>query len=99
MIFYKSKTLDVKIARICDAFGASRYDLSMINSPHQLGRTRDANYQDLLEAKLVLDTNTNQRWEVCELLAGTLEMWLWIVKREKSVYNTLNMFKSNVAGA
>jgi V-type H+-transporting ATPase subunit a len=99
VVFYKSKTLDIKIGRICDAFGASRFDLSMINSPSHLRAARDSNYQDLLDAKLVLDTNTTLRVELCELLAGTLETWFWIVKREKSVYHTLNCFKANVAGA
>ena len=99
VIFYKSTALDLKITRICDAFGASRYDLSMINSPSQLRAVCDANYQDLLDSKLVLDTNTALRVELCEVLASTLERWFWIVKREKSVYHSLNMFKSNVAGA
>jgi hypothetical protein len=31
-------------------------------------------------------------------LATNVEEWLWIVRREKSTYHTLNLFKSDVAG-
>jgi V-type H+-transporting ATPase subunit a len=38
IIFYKSAAIEKKIVRICDAFGANRYDLSNLNRPHELDR-------------------------------------------------------------
>jgi len=98
VIFYKSATIENKIARICDAFGATRYDLGMLNRPRELESVRRANYQELLDSKAILDKNTNVRYSLCAELADSLEEWLWVVRREKSVYHTLNLFKTDVAG-
>lgn len=98
VIFYKSKTIESKIIRICDAYSATRYNLNMLSNTRELENTRRNNYQDLQDSKAILDKNTLMRHNICEELADCLQEWLWIVRREKSVYHTLNLFKTDVAG-
>jgi len=98
VIFYKSAAIENKIARICDAFGATRYDLGMLNRPRELEALRRSNYQELLDSKAILDKNTSMRHSLCGELVDSLEEWLWVVRREKSMYHTLNLFKTDVAG-
>ena len=98
VIFYKSAAIEGKIIKICEAFGATRYDLSMLNRSRDLEAVRQENYQELLDSKAVLDKNTQMRLSLCENLSGDIEGWLWTARREKSVYHTLNLFKADVAG-
>lgn len=98
IIFYKSASIETKIKRICDAFGANRYDLSNLNRPHELDAQQQQNHRELLDAKTVLDRNTETRLRLCVDVAVHLEEWLWVVRREKGMYHTLNLFKNDVAG-
>ena len=98
IIFYKSAAIEKKIHRICDAFGANRYDLSNLSRPHELDSLQQENHREMFEAKQVLDKNNETRMRLCIELAHNVEEWLWIVRREKSTYHTLNLFKSDVAG-
>ena len=97
IIFYKSTAIEAKIKRICDAFSANRYDLSNLNRPQELEMQQQENHREMTEAKQVLDKNTETRLRLCVEVAKNLEEWLWIVRREKSMYHTLNLFKNDVA--
>jgi len=98
IIFYKSVAIESKIIRICDAFSANRYDLNDLNRPDRLEALQKSNHMEMLDAKAVLDKNTETRLRLCVELAKYVEEWLWIVRREKSIYHTLNQFKTDVAG-
>eukprot|EP00595_Chromulina_sp_UTEXLB2642_P002985 CAMPEP_0196767516 /NCGR_PEP_ID=MMETSP1095-20130614/41710_1 /TAXON_ID=96789 ORGANISM="Chromulina nebulosa, Strain UTEXLB2642" /NCGR_SAMPLE_ID=MMETSP1095 /ASSEMBLY_ACC=CAM_ASM_000446 /LENGTH=876 /DNA_ID=CAMNT_0042135939 /DNA_START=84 /DNA_END=2711 /DNA_ORIENTATION=+ len=98
IIFYKSEAIEIKIKRICDAFAANRYDLSNLNRINELEAQKQNNYRELIEAKGVLDSNTEARLRLTIEAAKYLEEWLWIVRREKGIYHTLNLFKNDVAG-
>lgn len=97
IIFYKSSAIETKIKRICDAFSANRYDLSRLNRPHELDALQKQNHREMVEAKHVLDKNTETRLRLCVDVAANIEEWLWVVRREKGVYHTLNLFKNDVA--
>jgi len=97
IVFYKSLAIESKIIRICDAFGAHRYDLSNLNRPHDLDMLQQSNYREMLDAKAVLDKNTETRLRLCMELAKYVEEWLWVVRREKGIYHSLNLFKTDVA--
>jgi len=99
VIFYKSQTIEGKIKRICDAFNAHRYDLSNLGDAQALRSMQSAISKEMIDAKTVVDKNMKTRYELCVLLARDIEEWLWIVRREKSMYHTLNLFKNDVAGA
>ncbi|RYH14284.1 V-type ATPase 116kDa subunit family protein [archaeon] len=98
IIFYKSVTIEQKIKKICDAFSSNRYDLSNLSRPAELEAQQNQNQKELLESKSVIDKNTESRLRICVDVAASLEEWLWIVRREKGIYHTLNLFKNDVAG-
>ena len=97
IVFYKSSAIEAKIKRICDAFSANRYNLSDLNRPQELEYQQKQNHREMNEAKSVLDKNTETRLRICVDAAANLEEWMWIVRREKSIYHTLNLFKNDVA--
>eukprot|EP00640_Fibrocapsa_japonica_P000006 CAMPEP_0113936702 /NCGR_PEP_ID=MMETSP1339-20121228/3528_1 /TAXON_ID=94617 /ORGANISM="Fibrocapsa japonica" /LENGTH=874 /DNA_ID=CAMNT_0000939237 /DNA_START=74 /DNA_END=2698 /DNA_ORIENTATION=+ /assembly_acc=CAM_ASM_000762 len=96
-IFFKSQAIESKIAKICDAFSASRYRVPDIEDVAERNRLLDEVSTDLNESRVVLDKNRQSREALCCTLAASLEKWSWQVVREKSVYHTLNMFKADVA--
>jgi V-type H+-transporting ATPase subunit a len=98
IIFYKSTAIEGKIKKICDGFSAHRYDLQALDKPRDLEAQQQANYREMQDAKLVLDKNTETRLRLCVEIAKNVEEWLWVVRREKSTYATLNQFKNDVAG-
>lgn len=98
IVFYKSRAIESKIRRICDAFGAHRYDLTNLNRPYELDRQQQQNHREMVDAKTIIDKNTEARLRICLEVAISLEEWLWIVRREKGVYHTLNLFTNDVAG-
>jgi len=97
IVFYKSAAIEGKIKRICDAFSAHRFDLRNLDRPQDIEAQEQANGRELQDAKVVLDKNTEARTRLCTELAQNVEEWLWVVRREKSVYHTLNLFKSDVS--
>jgi V-type H+-transporting ATPase subunit a len=98
IIFYKSQSIEGKIKKICDAFAANRYELRDLNNAQRMGVQLQENQRELNDAKVVLDKNNQARRRICVELADTVESWLWIVRREKGIYHTLNLFKNDVAG-
>lgn len=97
IIFYKSAAIETKIKKICDAFTANRYDLRNLHRPHELESQQQMNHRSMLDAKTVLDKNTETRLRLCVDVAASVEEWLWLVRREKGIYHSLNLFKNDVA--
>ena len=97
IIFYKSSAIETKIKRICDAFNAHRYNLNDLNRPQELDYQQKQNHREMTEAKTILDKNTETRLRICVEAATCIEEWMWIVRREKGIYHTLNLFKNDVA--
>lgn len=98
IIFFKSQAIANKIKRICDAFSAHRYDVQSLDRRADLLAQEQANFREMTDAKTVLDKNRETRMRLCSEVAQIIEEWLWIVRREKGVYHTLNLFKNDVAG-
>lgn len=98
IVFYKSTSIEAKIKKICDAFSANRYELRDLNNPQLMTRQLQENQRELNDAKVVLDKNNESRQRICQELADLVENWLWLVRREKGIYHTLNLFKNDVAG-
>jgi V-type H+-transporting ATPase subunit a len=96
VVFFKSAAIEAKVKRICDAFSAHRYDLKNLDRPREIDAQQDANYRELEDAKKILDKNTETRIRLCVELAQHVEEWLWVVRREKATYHTLNLFRSDV---
>jgi V-type H+-transporting ATPase subunit a len=98
IIFYKSESIEAKLKKICDAFGAHRYSLPDMDDSSSVDKMLTENAQELVDSRTVLLKNQDTRFRLCQLLAKHTERWTWIVLREKAVYHSLNMFKADVSG-
>jgi V-type H+-transporting ATPase subunit a len=98
IIFFKSESIEVKLKRICDAFGAHRYSLPDMDDAGSVDKMLTENAQELVDSRTVLLKNQDTRFRLCQLLAKHTERWTWLVLREKAVYHSLNMFKADVSG-
>ena len=98
IVFYKSLSIETKLKKICDAFAAHRYSLPDMDDAPAVDRMLTENAQELVDSRTVLLKNQDTRFRLCQLLAQHTERWTWIVLREKAVYHSLNMFKSDVSG-
>mmetsp|Transcript_15219 Transcript_15219/g.25272 ORF Transcript_15219/g.25272 Transcript_15219/m.25272 type:complete len:886 (+) Transcript_15219:43-2700(+) len=96
IVFFKSASIEAKIKRICDAFNAHRYDVPNIDRPRDVQAQIESNFRELEDAKRILDKNTESRVRMGIDVAQYVEEWLWVVRREKTTYHTLNLFRSDV---
>ena len=98
IIFYKSASIETKLKKICDAFSAHRYSLPSTDDGSEIERMLNDNSQELNDSHVVLSKNSDTRYRLCQMLATHVERWTWTVLKEKGVYHSLNMFKSDVSG-
>ncbi|OUM68953.1 hypothetical protein PIROE2DRAFT_38721, partial [Piromyces sp. E2] len=81
-----------KIKRICDAFNAVIYDVPDDKE------TRDKTLQDvnsrLSDIKKVLDQTRQTRIEQLNEIQKDIDDWSILVRKEKSVYGQMNLFKN-----
>lgn len=79
----------------CEAFSANRYPF-----PEDVGRQRQMHADvtaRLMDLSTTIDTGTRRRATVLEDIARHLNSWITIVRREKAVYNTMNMLSVDVS--
>jgi V-type H+-transporting ATPase subunit a len=98
IVFFKSDSIAAKIRKICDAFEANRYSLPDMNDSAAVNALLSDNANELADSHAVLTKNQDTRYRLCQLLASNIQRWTYTVVKEKSVYHTLNMMKSDVAG-
>lgn len=97
IMLFKSAAMEVKLKRICDAFAANRYDVSALHNTEVMRHLSQQNQREMKETKTILEANINVRFKIGNDVALHLETWLWSIRREKSIYHTLNLFKNDVA--
>jgi len=98
IVFFKSLSIETKLKKICDAFGAHRYSLPDMDDAPAVDRMLTENAQELVDSRTVLLKNQDTRFRLCQMLAQHTERWTWYVLKEKAVYHSLNMFKADVSG-
>ncbi|RWR81381.1 V-type proton ATPase subunit a3-like protein [Cinnamomum micranthum f. kanehirae] len=94
VVFYSGERAKTKILKICEAFGANRYPFS-----EDLGKQRqmiDEVSQRLSELKTTIDVGLLHRDNLLKTIGYQFEQWNLLVKKEKSVYHTLNMLSMDV---
>jgi V-type H+-transporting ATPase subunit a len=96
IVFFKSVSIEKKITRICDSFSCHLYVLP--SSKMAMSRKQFENGGDMMESKVVLQKCIEKQIDLCRSLSGLLEGWLWVVKREKSTYDALNMCRQEGSG-
>ena len=95
---YKSKAVETKIQRICEAFDVTLHNISDFRDVNSLEKQINSTNIELEECRKVLETNKASRSKICNDASMYLEEMLWLVRKEKSVYHNLNLFKADVAG-
>jgi len=98
VVFYKSATIEAKIQRICDAFGARTYSLPDLGDKQAIDSLRARNGAEIKDSAVVLAKNVEQRQRMCLFLAQNVAEWSWTVVRERAIYASLNTFKADVSG-
>ncbi|XP_047164346.1 V-type proton ATPase subunit a3-like [Vigna umbellata] len=94
VVFYSGESVKSKILKICDAFGANRYPFSDDLSK-QLQTITEVSGR-LSELKTTIDAGLLHRSTLLQTMADHYEQWSLKLKKEKSIYHTLNMLSINV---
>ncbi|XP_051139489.1 V-type proton ATPase subunit a2-like isoform X2 [Andrographis paniculata] len=94
VVFYSGERAKNKILKICDAFGANRYPFT-----DDIGKQYEIITEvsgKLSELKTTIDIGQLQRVNLLRSIGHEFEQWNFMVKKEKSIYHTLNMLSLDV---
>ncbi|GMG98824.1 hypothetical protein Nepgr_000664 [Nepenthes gracilis] len=94
VVFFSGEQAGMKILKICEAFGANCYPV-----PEEIGRHSQITKEVLTrlsELEATLDAGIRHRNEALTALGFHLTNWMNMVRREKAVYDTLNMLNFDV---
>lgn len=92
--FYSGERAKNKIVKICEGFGANRYPFSDDPGKQQQMITEVSGR--LSELKTTIDVGHVHRDNVLSAIGSKIEQWHHLVKKEKSIYHTLNMLSIDV---
>ncbi|KAG0474818.1 hypothetical protein HPP92_014504 [Vanilla planifolia] len=94
IIFYSGDRAKTKILKICEAFGANRYPFTEdVGKQMQI---MDEVSAKILELKTTIDVGLLHRNDLLKKIACQFDQWNLLVRKEKSVYHTLNMLSFDV---
>uniref|UniRef100_A0A5B6ZDC6 V-type proton ATPase subunit a n=2 Tax=Davidia involucrata TaxID=16924 RepID=A0A5B6ZDC6_DAVIN len=94
VVFYSGEMAKKKILKICEAFGANRYPFT-----EDLGKQAQMITEvsgRLSELKTTIDAGLLHRGNLLQTIGEQYEQWSLLVRREKSIYHTLNMLSIDV---
>ncbi|KAK3162388.1 hypothetical protein QOZ80_1BG0088950 [Eleusine coracana subsp. coracana] len=94
VVFFSGEQAKAKILKICDSFGASCYPV-----PEEMVKQRQIFHEvsaRLSDLEVTLDAGIQHRNRALESVGSQLWRWTIMVKKEKAVYDTLNMLNFDV---
>ncbi|KAK3002621.1 hypothetical protein RJ639_021909 [Escallonia herrerae] len=94
IVFYSGERAKNKILKICDAFGANRYPFTD-DVGKQYHMIKEVSGK-LSELKITIDTGLLHRENLLQTIGYQSEQCNLLVKKEKSIYHTLNMLSIDV---
>lgn len=94
MVFFSGEQAKGKILKICDAFGASCYPVPE-DRTKQLQITREVTSR-LSDLEATLDAGLRHRNQALAAIGSQIWRWSLMVRKEKAVYDTLNMLNFDV---
>ncbi|XP_022144381.1 V-type proton ATPase subunit a2-like [Momordica charantia] len=94
VIFFSGERAKNKILKICEAFGANRYPFTD-DLGKQLQMITEVSGK-LSELKTTIDVGKLHRSKLFQTIGHQYEQWNLLVKKEKSIYHTLNMLSVDV---
>ncbi|KAK9280644.1 hypothetical protein L1049_014340 [Liquidambar formosana] len=94
VVFFSGEQAKTKILKICEAFGANCYPVPEdITKQRQITREVSSH---LSELEATLDAGIHHRNKALTSFGFHLTKWMIMVRREKAVYDTLNMLNFDV---
>ncbi|BFZ60517.1 H(+)-transporting V0 sector ATPase subunit a [Saitoella coloradoensis] len=90
IIFAHGPQILSKIRKISEALGADLYEVD--EDPQERRRQVEEVNTRLDDINAVLSNTRNTMYAELRMIAETLTSWLTIVKKEKAIYHTLNLF-------
>ncbi|XVE94623.1 hypothetical protein REPUB_Repub02eG0024700 [Reevesia pubescens] len=94
VVFYSGERARNKIVKICEAFGANRYPFTEdLGKQFQIVREVSGRLEEL---KHTIDVGFVHQSNLLQTIAYHFEHWSLLVKKEKSIYHTLNMLSIDV---
>ncbi|KAL3515125.1 hypothetical protein ACH5RR_022027 [Cinchona calisaya] len=94
VVFFSGERAKNKILKICEAFGANRYPFTEDLSKQAQVMTEVSGR--LSELKTTIDAGLVHQGNLLQSIAEKFEQWNLLVRREKSIYHTLNMLSFDV---
>ncbi|CAN6559731.1 unnamed protein product [Malus baccata var. baccata] len=94
VVFFSGMQAKTKILKICEAFGANCYPVPE-DTTKQRQITREVSSR-LAELETTLDAGIRHRNKALASVGFHLAKWMNMVRREKAVYDTLNMLNFDV---
>ncbi|CAN6827153.1 unnamed protein product [Brassica oleracea] len=94
VVFFSGEQARTKILKICEAFGANCYPVPE-DTTKQRQLTREV-LSRLSDLEATLDAGTRHRNDALNAVGYSLTKWMTTVRREKAVYDTLNMLNFDV---
>ncbi|KAL4273460.1 hypothetical protein GQ457_13G007540 [Hibiscus cannabinus] len=94
MVFYSGERAKNKILKICDAFGANRYPFSEDHGKQALMIHEVSG--KISDLKSTIDAGSLHRDYLLRTIGDQFDQWNLKVKKEKSIYHTLNMLSLDV---
>ncbi|XP_047938457.1 V-type proton ATPase subunit a1-like isoform X1 [Salvia hispanica] len=94
IVSFSGEQVRIKILKICEAFGANCYPV-----PEEMTKRRHITQEvlsHLSDLKTTLEAGLCHRDKVLTSIGFHLPKWMNMVKREKAVYDTLNMLNFDV---
>ncbi|OMO77203.1 Vacuolar proton ATPase [Corchorus olitorius] len=94
VVFFSGEQARTKILKICEAFGANCYPV-----PEDISKQRQITREvlsRLSELETTLDAGIRHRNKALTSIGYHLTQWMSMVRREKAVYDTLNMLNFDV---
>jgi V-type H+-transporting ATPase subunit a len=96
MCMYQSPIIDKKVRRICDSINSRTYSMEDLEDPRKSHKLENTNKGTIKDLRILLGRNEESRRDLCVDAALHLEEWLWMVRREKSIYHNMNMMKADI---
>ncbi|KAJ8620892.1 hypothetical protein MRB53_029421 [Persea americana] len=94
VVFFSGEQAKLKILKICEAFGASCYPVpEAVDKQRQITQEVSAR---LAELEATLDAGIRHRNKALASIGSHLLKWIIMVRKEKAVYDTLNMLNFDV---
>ncbi|KAJ4832151.1 V-type proton ATPase subunit a3 [Turnera subulata] len=94
VVFYSGERAKTKILKICEAFGANRYPFDE-DLGKQVQMVNEVSGR-LSEMKTALDAGLVHKSNLLRTIGDQFVLWSSLVRKEKSIYHTLNMLSLDV---